>query len=134
MDILRSIGAVLAGFVVVVVLSTGTDFVLESTHIFPSPSEQMNRPGILAIALAYRCLFTVIGGWVAARLAPGRPVLHALVLGLIGTAFALLGCFVMWNVGQHWYPVALVISAIPCTWLGGWLVERTGRAGEAAAA
>lgn len=133
MGVLRSIGAVLAGFVVVFILSVGTDFVLESTHLFPSPNEQVNRPEILAIALAYRCLFTVIGGWVTARLAPGRPVLHALILGAIGTLVAIAGCFVMWKVGQHWYPVALVVTAIPCTWLGGWLVARTPRAATVSA-
>jgi hypothetical protein len=133
-DVLRSIGAVIAGFVVVVLLSTGADFVLETTHLFPPPQEQLNRPDILAIALAYRCLFTVVGGWVTARIAADRPVFHALVLGGIGTLAAIAGCIVMWSYGQHWYPIALVIAAIPCCWLGGWLVQRGAPAGEGAAA
>lgn len=134
MGVLRSIGAILAGIVAVVALQTGIDLGLESTHIFPPPAEQANRPDILAIALAYRLVTTVLGGWITARLAPSKPVLHALILGAIGTAVALLGCIVQWKIGQHWYPIALVITAIPCTWLGGWLVERSARAGESAAA
>jgi hypothetical protein len=91
MNILRSMAAVVAGFIAVVLLSTGTDYVLEASHIFPPPAQQLNQPGILAVALAYRCLFTVIGGWIAARLAPSRPVLQAMVLGAIGTAAAIAG-------------------------------------------
>lgn len=34
---LKSIGAILAGFIMVVVLSIGTDSVLESVGIFPPP-------------------------------------------------------------------------------------------------
>ena len=124
MGVLRSILAVVAGFVAVIILSTGTDMVLESTHLFPPPEQQLNRPDILAIALVYRCLFTIVGGWIAARLAPSRPMLHALVLGAIGTLAAIAGCIVMWKVGQHWYPIALVLTAIPCCAAGGWLVTR----------
>lgn len=134
MGILRSIGAIIAGFVVVVLLSTGADYILEATHVFPPPQEQLNRPDILAMALAYRCLFTVIGGWVTAKVAADRPVFHALILGGIGTLAALAGCILMWSFGQHWYAIALVITAIPCCWLGGWLVERGRTAASAGAA
>lgn len=134
MSVLRSIGAILAGIVVVVALQTGIDLALESSHIFPPPAEQAKRPDILAIALGYRLVTTVLGGWITARLAPSKPMLHALILGAIGTAVALLGCIVQWKIGQQWYPIALVVTAIPCTWLGGWLVERSARAGGTAAA
>ena len=35
MNMLKSIGAVIAGFLTVVVLSIGTDFALESLDVFP---------------------------------------------------------------------------------------------------
>ncbi len=32
---------------------------------------------------------------------------------------ATLGSVVAWNLFPHRYPVALAITALPCTWLGG---------------
>ena len=53
--------------------------------------------------------------------------MHALVLGLSGFVVSIVGAVVTWNkgpaYGPHWYPVALVILAIPTAWVGGklWL-------------
>jgi Flp pilus assembly pilin Flp len=70
----KSIVAVLAGFITVVILSVGRDFVLESLGIFPPQSEPLAAtPLMLLIALIY---------------------------------------------------VALVVTALPCTWLGGKLKTR----------
>jgi hypothetical protein len=123
MAILRSILAVLAGVVFIVAASTVTDVALEQT-VLP----QMNSPNasaqVLVLALAYRTLFGVAGGWITARLAPSRPVTHAIVLGGIGTLAALAGVIVAWDFGQHWYPIALVVLALPQSWLGGRLAAQ----------
>ena len=126
MNTLKSIGAVLAGFLAVVVLSVGTDFVLESLAIFPSQSEPAAyTAGLLMVALVYRCVYTVAGGYVTARLAPDRPVRHATILGFVGIVAGTIGVVVSWNLTpHHWYPIALVITALPCTWLGGRLKTR----------
>lgn len=120
MNTLKSIGAVLAGFLVVVVLSVGTDFVLESLGIFPPQSEPAAyTAGLLMVALVYRCVYTVAGGYVTARLAPDRPMLHAIILGFVGIVAGTIGIVVSWNLTpHHWYPIALVVTALPCTWLG----------------
>ena len=116
---LKSIGAIIAGFVTVFVFSAGTDFVLESLGVFPPPDQGFFVPWMLVLALVYRMIYTVAGGYVTARLAPDRPMRHAVILGLIGIAAATLGTIVGWNLSAHWYPIALVITALPCTWLGG---------------
>ena len=123
MAILRSILAVLAGVVFVVAASTGTDVALEKT-VLPQMSSPTAAPELLALALAYRTAFGVAGGWITARLAPSRPVTHAIVLGGIGTLAALAGAIVAWGFGQHWYPIALVVLALPQCWLGGRLAAR----------
>jgi len=123
MAILRSVLAVLAGVVFVVAASTGTDIALEQT-VLPQMNSPNAPPQLLALALAYRTLFGVVGGWIAARLAPSRPMTHALVLGAIGTLAALAGVIVAWSFGQHWYPIALVVLALPQSWLGGRLATR----------
>jgi hypothetical protein len=46
---------------------------------------------------------------------------HALVLGTVGTLLALAGAIatIPRNLGPAWYPIALVVTALPCSWLGG---------------
>lgn len=117
----KSIGAVLAGFLTVVVLSIGTDFVLESLGLFPPQNEPAAYTwGMLLVALIYRMGFTVAGGYVTAKLAPTNPMRHVIILGIIGMTVGTLGAIVTWDMTpEHWYPVALVITALPCTWFGG---------------
>ncbi len=117
----KSIGAVLAGFVTVVVLSTGTDFILETLGVFPPLTEPQSYTWLmLMFALIYRSMYTVAGGYITARLAPDRPIRHAIILGIVGIVAGTVGVIVAWNLSpQHWYPIALIIAALPCTWLGG---------------
>ena len=124
--ILRSVGAVVAGLIAVVALSIGADTVMHALKIFPPETQAMRDPGLNLLALAYRTLFGVAGSWIAARLAPSAPMRHALILGSIGFALALLGLIVTWNMdlGPRWYPIALVVGAIPGAWLGGYLARR----------
>lgn len=116
---MRSVVAILAGLAAVVVLSEGTDKVLAALGVFPP----MGTTPMLIAATVYRSAYVVVGGYLAARLAPEQPMLHAIILGMIGFAVALFGCIVMWHAGNHWYPIALVITALPCTWLGGKLAS-----------
>ena len=76
MAILRSILAVLAGVVFVVAASTGTDVALEKS-VLPQMNSPNAPPELLGLALAYRTLFGVAGGWIAARLAPSRSARRA---------------------------------------------------------
>lgn len=78
----------------------------------------------LVIALGYRSIYTIVGGALTARLAPARPILHAVILGAIGTAAALAGTILMWNLGSQWYSILLTAVSVPCTWLGGWLARK----------
>jgi hypothetical protein len=123
---LRRVGALVAGLLAVVLLSTGTDAVLHAAGVFPPPGRRMAN-GLFLLATAYRMVFGTLGSLVAARLAPVRPMWHALALGAVGTVLALAGLAATWNAGPvfgpRWYPVALVLTALPCAWLGGRLAE-----------
>ncbi|HEX4860985.1 MAG TPA: hypothetical protein VFV07_07090 [Rhizomicrobium sp.] len=120
MSILRSILAVVAGLVTVGLLSTISDQAMVHLHYFP-PLDQYNAfsTEMLVVATLYRCAEAVLAGAITAWLAPARPMLHALILGAIGTAVALAGAILTWRLGTHWYPIALTVSAVPCTLLGG---------------
>jgi hypothetical protein len=117
----RSTGAVAAGFVAVVVLSLGTDQVLHSLRVYP-PWGQPMAGSLFFLATAYRIVYSVAGGYVTARLAPHAPLRHALILGLVGLMPGVAGVMVAIakpELGPLWYPIALVVTGVPCAWLGG---------------
>jgi len=120
--ILRSVGAVLAGLIVIVITSIGTDLVMHSTGVFPPAGEPMSNT-LWLLATAYRFIYSVAGCYITARLAPDRPMPHALALGAVGLVLSIAGAVATWNrgpgFGPHWYPLALVAIAIPCAWLAG---------------
>ncbi|MFO0725314.1 MAG: hypothetical protein U1E65_16140 [Myxococcota bacterium] len=118
----RKAAALIAGFLVVAVLSTLGDVILHATGVFPPWGQPMSN-GLFVLATSYRLVFTVLGGYVTARIASAAPERFAVILGIIGTVFALLGVLA-WasggpEMGPLWYPVALVVTALPCCWAGG---------------
>jgi hypothetical protein len=122
----RSVAAVVAGFVFIVVTHTATDAVMHATGVFPKAGEVMGG-GLFALAATYRLAFEVLGAALTARLAPRRPMKHALVLGAIGTVAALAGLLATLGrgpeLGPLWYPLVLVLTSVPCCWLGAKLAK-----------
>jgi len=122
----RSILALLAGFVFVVVLSLGIDTLLRGLRIFPALGQPMSDSRFL-LATIYRIVYGLIGSYLTAWLAPDRPMGHALVGGAVGLVLATIGAVTTWNrgpdFGPHWYPVTLLVLAMPQSWLGGKLRE-----------
>src|SRR5438067_5916622 len=129
---LRSIGAVFAGFLAIVVSTTAIDVVLHAVHFFP-PWGEPTSDASLAVATAYRIVCSIGGCWLTARLAPSKPMQHALALGVVGVLVSLAGALVTWNAGpafaNHWYALALVAVALPCAWAGG-RIQAHASAGE----
>jgi len=125
--ILRGIGAVLAGFFATFILSVGTDLLLHAVGVYPPWGQPMSN-ALFVLATAYRAIYTVAGGYITARLASNKPMGHVLTLGVIGLLAAVAGTVATWNKGPEfgpkWYPLALVVLAIPCVWLGGKLAQR----------
>jgi hypothetical protein len=115
----RSIGAVLGGFVAVALVTTLVDIVLHATGVYP-PWGQPIGDGLSLLATAYRVVITIAGGYLTARLAPSRPLAHAVALGIVGIVAATAAA-ATWQLplAPHWYPRALAATALPCTWLGG---------------
>jgi hypothetical protein len=122
----RSILAVFLGVLAVFVLSLGTDQIMHILGVFPPWGQPMHDAGDNLLALSYRILYGIVGGYVAASFAPRKPLGHAIVLGLVGTVLSLLGALgaMSMDMGPIWYPVALVVTALPCAWLGGFLHHR----------
>lgn len=119
-SLLKSIFAVIAGFLTVAVLSMVTDLILESTGVLPPVTQpEAYVPWMLWLALAYRSVYSVAGGFVTAKLSPSKAMKHVVILGILGTIGGVAGIFAGWQYGNHWYPIALAVTAFPLVWWGG---------------
>jgi hypothetical protein len=78
-NILKGIGAILAGIVFIVVTHTATDFVLESLGILPKPSEGLHDTWLAVLATVYRSIYSIGGGYVTAALAPEPRMRYVLI-------------------------------------------------------
>jgi hypothetical protein len=79
-------------------------------------------PVLNLLALSYRLLYTIAGGYITARLAPRSPMRHVAVVGILGSIAGIAGAITaisLANLGPNWYPIALAVTAFPCVWLGG---------------
>jgi hypothetical protein len=125
----KSIWAVVAGLLVIIVVTTIVDIVLHATHVFP-PMDQPIDDALALLATSYRIVISIGGAWLTARLAPDRPMRHAMIVGYVGVVLGLVGIVATWNLGlgPRWYPISLAVLAIPQCWAGGKIFEiQTGR-------
>ena len=113
----RSVLAVFAGLLVNVIPAVAIDGLLHATGVFPPMSVRMSD-GLLGLAASYRLLLGILGAYATARLAPRRPIMHALVLGSVGVAMCTAGAIAMRDTGPAWYPISLIVLTIPCSLLG----------------
>ena len=121
---LRSIIAIVFGFVFIGALAYGADAVLRA--VMPSafsPSGRVDSVPILLLTQAYVIVFAVTGCYLAARLAASRPLAHALILGALGLAFNVMNTVLLWNTAPAWYHVMALALVMPAAWLGGRLRE-----------
>jgi len=125
----KSIWPVVAGVIFIIAVTTLVDIVLHIAGVFPPMSQPIDNT-LALLATAYRVVIGVAGAWLTARLAPEKPMKHALLLGGVGAALGLAGAVVTWNLGlgPRWYPFALIVLALPQCWAGGKIYEsRSGR-------
>lgn len=118
-ETLKSIGAVIAGFALLVILSMTTDFILKKAGIMKTDPFVENPVWLIAIIIIYRTVFNTLGCYLTARLAPNKPMKHAIILGIIGVVLTIVGLIAMWDIPPRWYPIALIVLTLPAAWLGG---------------
>jgi hypothetical protein len=121
----KSVGAVVAGVLAVVLATTAVDALLHEVGVFPRMGQPLDN-ALALLASSYRLVITVGAAWLTARLAPSDPMKHAMILGGIGTLLAVVGLVATWNLGlgPRWYPVSLAVLAVPESWVGAKLYER----------
>ena len=124
----RSFLAIVAGILVTIVASILVDALMHAAGVFPRTGGVLTDRSSM-VALSYRVVITIGAAWLTARLAPNRPMRHAMILGLTGTVLGLIGAMATWslNLGPRWYPIALAVLAIPQCWVGAKIHEATTR-------
>jgi hypothetical protein len=84
--------------------------------------EPMYDPRLNLLALTYRILYAIVGGYITTSLAPRAPMHHVIMVGMLGFVAGTAGAIAaitLANLEPDWYPVALALSALPSVWLGG---------------
>jgi hypothetical protein len=77
---------------------------------------------LFELALSYRIIYAMLGGFVTARLAPWTSMRHVRVLGILGLVAGSAGVLVSLSrpeFGPGWYPIMIALTAYPATWIGG---------------
>jgi hypothetical protein len=92
--------------------------------VFNPTSLRTAGVGILLLTIVYVGVYAIFGCYLAARLAPERPVLHAMILGVLGLAFNVMGAIQQRGTAPGWYFVVSLLLVLPYAWIGGWLRER----------
>ena len=88
------------------------------------PPHEVAPLPVMLESIALGMVAALLGGYVAARLAGRRPLLHGLAVATvlaIGAAFSLLATL---GKGAIWSQVAALVLMAPCAVAGGWLRAR----------
>ena len=122
---LRSIVAIVVGFLLIGALATGTDLIVMKA--FPAEFNDAGRTenlSILMLMAAYVAVYAIAGCYLTARLAPNRPMRHALILGALGLAMNIVATTSLWGTLPAWYLVMNLLLVMPYAWIGGRIRER----------
>ncbi|WP_018343716.1 hypothetical protein [Cytophaga aurantiaca] len=128
--LLKSIGAILSGFLLGAILSIGTDFLMERSGMMSQEHFKESPLYIILLVIAYRFVFNVTGCYLTARLAPNKPMKHVIIIGIIGTVLSILGAIAMWEYAIPLYNISIILISLPSAWLGGKLFLKTQKNGE----
>ena len=122
---LRSIGAVIVGYVVYLVLSVIGGVILAVS--FPGAVSQgtMNPTvGFLVGGLVFSVIFAFAGGYVTASIAQTKEVTHALILGGVMVVIGLISLVVGTSPQPVWAQIVGLIIPLPSVYVGGVLRSR----------
>jgi hypothetical protein len=130
---LRSLLAILAGLIVIIVTSFGIEAAVDPLlmRMFPDalPNEaamSRNLPAML-FTFAYTFFCVVAGGYVAARLASHHAVRHALILGVLQSALTIPAMIAFSDKAPLWGWIGSMVIVMPAAWWGGVIYSRRGR-------
>jgi hypothetical protein len=114
---LRSIGAVVAGYFI---------FAVSAVLLFQLSGREPHAGAPLAFKIAstiWGAVFAMVGGWLAAHVSVRRPGTHAAIVSALIAAGALASILARPS-DALWSQVSAIVVMAPCAWLGGVLAAR----------
>lgn len=87
---------------------------------------------LLGASLALGLLMTLLGAYVAARLAPGAERLHAFAVGVVSTLIGFSSVFAAPDASPFWAQAAGLVLTVPAAFAGGELRRATAPPGKEA--
>lgn len=129
--IIGSAAAIIAGIGVNIVLSLALDSAFQALGVLPPPGQAVSDL-LHLLPFSYRAGIAILGFYVAARLAPSRPLLHALALASIAFLLTVANTIASWRVHgaaePQWFQLAILALLFPMAWLGSRIVGHRARA------
>lgn len=111
---MRSIGAIGAGYIV---------FAISAVVLFQAAGQSPDAHASTAFKIGstlYGCLFALIGGMLAVRLAPRRPASHAVAVAILIAAGAMASLVYHGSEPvSRWSQIAALTLMAPCAAIGG---------------
>ncbi len=126
---LRSILAVVTGYVMMMVIVGLATFVLQA--IFPAwfLAGTPPPPAYLALSIAYSLVAAFLGGWLAGRIARRKELQHAVGMAVLALAMSLIPALFYGVQTEPRWLQALPSAAMPLTAIaGGWVRARASQA------
>jgi MFS-type transporter involved in bile tolerance (Atg22 family) len=114
---LRSIGAVAAGYIV---------FGGSAALLFQLSGQAPHDPAPVAFKIAsvvWGAVSALVAGWLTARIAVRRPAIHAAVVAALIALGALISLAARPS-DAIWSQVSALVVMAPCAWLGGLRASR----------
>ena len=114
----RSVGAVAAGYIV---------FAGSAALLFQLSGQPPHAPASAAFkigSIVWGCVFALVAGWLTGRVAGHHQTRHALVIGLLIAAGALVSLIARPGDGAVWSQLATLLLMAPLTVGGGVLASR----------
>jgi hypothetical protein len=120
---MRSAAAVLAGIIVLILLSFLIERTVGTALMQALDLEKADVAMRLFVVLqTLGCM--VAAGYVCAWIAPRAKAKHAIVMGVIQLLLTVYAMVALPSYGPLWITVVGIVLLVPAAWLGGWLRER----------
>jgi hypothetical protein len=122
--VIRSIFAVIGGYVLTGLLIFGTD------QVFAFATDNFHGEATLPtyyflISIATDTFYSIIGGWACASIARKNVMKHAQALVILGELVGIAATVYLWKTVPHYYSFALLILYPPAVLFGAKSLEWT---------
>ena len=128
---MRSIAALVSGYVLWTVLWLGGNASLRAAGLLPGdPTQPVLAPMPLFILIILSLACSLLGGYVAGAVSRSSSIR---IVALLGVLLFATGCFVqstVWHLMPLWYHLIFLGMVIPVTLVGGVVTKRRPPSGE----